>query len=410
MWQENKIQVEDLIQHAKTALEQQGFNVNSSKHRAIYRALTQFAQSGFGGEYSREIGDAFVQYVQERKPKIAAETFRLYVAAIERMNRVMEGEENWDSREKFECVDSNYREDVAEYAEYLHKVGKAKKDIRSRVYTVAKFLRCVENSGTLTLSELTAKHVYDAFGAAVNKKSFRIAVCAFLKYAHRHSLTEGDTSVWVPSANCHETIPSVYSPEEVERIIENSARSKVCGKRNYAIVLIAARLGLRSCDIANLRFSNIHRDKKTVEVVQLKNGKPIVLPLLPEICAALDDYVVNERPKSDFDRIFLRAVPPFGKEIQPHAIYSVVSRIIEASGVSTNNRRHGAHALRASLATTLVDEGNNYRTVQEALGHGSPNATKSYVKTDVRHLRDYALPVPSPSGAFAAKLGLGVDA
>jgi len=401
--------VEDLIRYAKNALGQQGFNVNNQKHKAVYHALTQFTKSGFGGEYSREIGDAFIQYVREQKSEIANETFRLYVAAVQRINRVMEGEENWDSRERFVYTDSIYREEVAEYAEYLRKIGKAKHDRRSRVYTVAKFLLSVEKAGTVRLSELTARDIYSAFREAGNKKVFRIAVCAFLKYAHHHLLTEEDASIWVPSAGCHETVPSVYAPEEVERIIDNSARSKVCGKRNYAIVLIAARLGLRSCDIVNLRFSNIHRDKKTLEIVQLKNGEPIVLPLLPEICAALDDYVDNERPKNDFDRVFLRAVPPFGKEMQPHSIYSFVSRIIESSSVHTNNRRRGAHALRASLATALVDEGNNYRMVQEALGHRSPNATKSYVKTDVRHLRAYALPVPNPSGAFAAELRLGAD-
>ena len=133
------------------------------------------------------------------------------------------------------------------------------------------------------------------------------------------------------------------------------------------------------------------------------------MPLLPEIDAALNDYVAHERPKSELDRIFLRAIPPFGKELQPHAIYSIVSRVIGASDVLTNNRKRGTHALRASLATALLDEGNTYRAVQGALGHQSPNSTKSYVKTDIRHLRDYALVVPAPSGAFAEKLGLGVD-
>lgn len=408
--QETKIQVEDLIRCIKITLEQQGFNVDSSKHKAIYRALTQFSKSGFGGEYSREIGAAFVESVREGKPEISAGTFKLYVAAVQRINRAMEGEESWDSREKFEYADSVYQKEVSEYEEYLRKGGKAKKDIRSRVYTVAKFLRHVEQSGVLKLSELTARHVYHAFREASNKKVFRIAVCAFLKYAYRYSLTPQDTSIWVPSVSDHKTVASVYAPEEVELIIEYSAGSKVCGKRNYAIVLIAARLGLRSCDIVNLRFSNIHQDRKTVEIVQLKNGEPIVLPLLPEIHAALNDYIANERPKSDLDRIFLRAVPPFGKELQPHAIYSIVSRIIQASGIPAKGRRRGAHALRASLATALIDEGNNYREVQEALGHRSPNSTMSYIKTDIKHLRGYALPVPSPGGTFAENLRWRVEA
>ena len=406
--QQQKVMVEDLIRYTKEALEQQGFNVNSQKHQAVYRALTRFSKSKFGGEYSLEIGEAFLESERKRQVEHSDTTFRLYVAAVQRVNRVMVGVENWDSREKFEYADSVYRNEVAEYEKHLRKSGKTNKDIMSRIYTVAKFLRHVEKSGLLNLSELKVEHIYSAFQEAGNKKSFRISVCAFLRYAYRHSLTKEDASIWMPSVISHEPVPSVYTKEEVETIIENSSQSKVCGKRNYAIVLMAARLGLRACDIANLRFSNLYHDRKTIEIVQLKNGEPIVLPLLPEIDAALNDYVAHERPKSELDRIFLRAVPPFGKELQPHAIYSIVSRVIEASGVLTNNRRRGAHALRASLATALLDEGNTYRAVQGALGHRSPNSTKSYVKTDIRHLRDYALVVPAPSGAFAEKLGLGV--
>jgi len=128
--------------------------------------------------------------------------------------------------------------------------------------------------------------------------------------------------------------------------------------------------------------------------------------LLPEITVALKEYFENERPKSDNPYIFLRATPPFDEAIEPHTIYVIVSRIIEAAGIDPHGRKRGAHALRSSLATALLNEGNDHRSIQEALGQKSANAIKSYVKTDVENLRGYSLPVPKPSGSFALNLRL----
>jgi len=201
----------------------------------------------------------------------------------------------------------------------------------------------------------------------------------------------------------------VYSPDEIERIIETSVQSKKSGKRNKAIILIAARLGLRSCDIANLRLENINRDTEMIHIAQLKTKEPLSLPLLPEISAAIDDYINNERPESDTDKIFLCNNTLHSGAIHPNTVYCIVSRIIGSSGINTTGRRRGAHALRSSLATALLSEGYNHREVQEALGQKSPEAITFYVKTEVERLRDYALPVPAPGGIFAKNLGMGVS-
>ena len=266
----------------------------------------------------------------------------------------------------------------------------------------------MDSSGIENLSELAASHIYGAFQEAKDKGGFHKAVRAFLRYAHRHMLTSQDLSIFVPSVSRHVPVPTVYTPEEVEVIIKTSSHSKACSQRNRAIVLLAARLGLRSCDIANLRFKNIHIERQTIEIIQIKTRVPLILPLLPEIRNALHEYVDHERPKISNERIFLRATPPYNEAIQGHTIYTLVSRIIKASGVDPNGRKRGAHALRSSLATALLNEGNDHYTIQEALGHKSPNAINSYIKTGVDNLRNYSLPVPAPSGKFAAALRSGV--
>jgi len=409
---EQKILVEDVVRETMAVLERQGYNASGSrKYITVYRALAHFSQKSCGGEYSHEVGEAFIQSLREFPNPLSKGFFRTYVNAVERANHIMEGDPNWHPcvKKMLEYEDSSHLKEARAYEEYLRNSGNTKSDVRSRMHIVARFLRHIESDGVIKLSEITAQHIYGAFQETSDKGGFHKAVSAFLRYAHRHMLTTQDFSVLVPSVRRHVPVPTVYTPDEVEKIIAASAHSKVCGKRNRAIVLIAARLGLRSCDIANLRFGNIHDDRQTIEITQLKTGEPLVLPLLPEISDALNDYIENERPKDDNDLIFLCATPPFDEAIQGHTIYTAVSRIIEASGIDSNGRKRGAHALRSSLATALLNEGNDHRAIQEALGHKSPEAVQSYVKTDVENLRFCALPVPKPSGSFSVKLGLGVS-
>ena len=402
-----KIMVQDIIRDTIALLEKQGYKIhNTRKYNTVYRGVAHYCQVNHNGEYSQEIGEAFIQSMKRREPPLSKGFLDAYTTAVERANHVMEGEDDWRPRKKLlDYDDSRFKNEAIIYEEYLRNSGKTKCDVRARMHVVTRFLRYLDQTGITELNQLSAQVIYEAFNEASDKGGFHKCVSAFLRYAYRHSLTGQDFSVLLPAASRHIPVPTVFTPEETKKIIAAAGRSKTCGRRNRAIVLIAARLGLRSCDIVNLRYDNIRRDHETVELTQVKTKEPIVLPLLPEIRDALDDYLENERPKSESDHIFIYAGPPHSGPLQPHTVYSIVSTIVESSGVDPKGRKRGAHALRSSLATALLNEGYVHREVQEALGQKSPNAVKSYVKTEVEHLRDYALPVPMPRGIFAAKLG-----
>jgi integrase len=257
-----KMLVKDVIRETLAVLERKGYNVSGTrKYNTVYRSLAHFSQLNYEGTYSNEVGEAFMQSLREREKSLSMGFYRSYANAIEYANHVMEGDVTWRPEVKNQnYVDSCYRREVKLHEEYLKNSGKTKSDVRSRMHIVSRFLYHLDDSGVKKLTELTATHIYEAFQAASDKGGFNKSVGAFLRYAHRHSLTNRDYSVLVPQAKRHTPVPTVYTPEEVEKIIEASAMSKRCGKRDYAIVLIAARLGLRSCDITNLRFENIHAD------------------------------------------------------------------------------------------------------------------------------------------------------
>ena len=410
--QEQIFQVQDVLRDSLSMLERQGYQIRETRrYQTIFRSLAQFSQSRYGGEYSIEIGEAYIQSLRDREKPLSDDYIRSNVVAVQRANRVIEGDTDWrPSKPSLEYEDSAYRDEVKEYAEYLRNSGNTKSDIRSRLHVVARFLRLVDDSGIVRLNDITAPLIYGAFGSVGDKNGFRKCVGAFFRYAYRHGLTEHDFSALVPHGSRHTPVPTVYTPDEIEKIIETASLSKKSGKRNRAIVLIAARLGLRSCDIANLRFGNINRETGMIEITQVKTKEPLTVPLLPEILTALDDYIKNERSESDSDLVFLCNSTPHRNSIQPHTVYSIVSRIIDSAGIDTAGRKRGAHALRSSLATALLGEGYNHREVQEALGQKSPEAVKFYAKTEVEKLRCYALPVPPPSGIFAECLEIEVSA
>ena len=108
--------------------------------------------------------------------------------------------------------------------------------------------------------------------------SFEISLCFFRDNVHQ-------VAVLLVYGN------SVYSADEINTILESIDRTTNTGKRNYCIVLIAARLGLRSCEIAGLTFSNINYSSDVIQLIQKKTGEPIEFPLLPEIKESLQDYI-----------------------------------------------------------------------------------------------------------------------
>jgi integrase/recombinase XerD len=281
---------------------------------------------------------------------------------------------------------------VTEYEKYLYRKGKKKWDVRAHMHTVARFLKFAEQQGCLKLTSLTPKCVFDAFKDSTNKCNFRNIIGAFLRYAYTYKLIDVNLSLIVPGVLHHTSVPTVYSPEEIEELLMSIDRQTELGKRNYAIILVAARLGLRACDIAAMKFDCLHLDTGEIEIVQVKTKQPLILPLLEDVKSAIYDYIDNARPQSADEHIFLN-LRGYGA-ISPQTITTNVRRAFKKSGINRGNRKHGSHALRSSLATALLAEGNSYPTIQKVLGHRNIQSTRSYVKADIEKLRANALSVP----------------
>ncbi len=187
-------------------------------------------------------------------------------------------------------------------------------------------------------------------------------------------------------------VPSAYSKDEVKNLLKSIDRGNPKGKRDYAIILLAARLGLRAQDICNLSCDNLKWDSNTIELFQEKTKKPIILPLLENVGLAIIDYLKYARPECESTKvIFLRLTPPIGK-LQPPTLHSIVTQHMHNAGIKIQDgKKHGPHALRHSLASALLENHTPLPIISEVLGHTNTESTSVYLKIDIKQLRTCSL-------------------
>ena len=189
-------------------------------------------------------------------------------------------------------------------------------------------------------------------------------------------------------------IPSTYTKEEIEKLLTcfNLANPKEI--RDYAMVLIAARLGLRSSDICALKFSEIDWEKNTISIVQQKTKHPAIYPLLKDIGEAIISYIKKVRPNISDEYIFLRLEPPYTK-LGNGSMYTITEKYFTRAEINIPvGKSRGPHTLRHSLSSMLLDNNVALPIISEILAHKSSETTKAYLRIAEKQLIKCALPVP----------------
>lgn len=223
----------------------------------------------------------------------------------------------------------------------------------------------------------------------------------FFKFLYEKGIIPTNISTFIPKDNyqMQAKLPSYYTEEEIEKLLKSVDRGNIVGKRDYAILVLAAYLGLRASDIARLRFENLHWDQNTINLRQYKTGKNISLPLLPVVGNTLLDYIQYGRPKSDEQYIFLLVISPF-LPVRPQTIAGMINRRFTNAGFKSTNRRHGGHALRHSLVKELLNNNQSLPVISEVLGHKNTTSTRHYIRIDTESLSQCALEVPRVDPEF----------
>lgn len=212
-------------------------------------------------------------------------------------------------------------------------------------------------------------------------------------YAFQNNYHSEDLSGCVPFVknSRQQRLPAVYTEDETAKILSSFDRENPMGKRNYAIFLLAARMGLRSCDIKALEFGFINWTEKTVSFTQKKTKKYLTLPLPDDVGWAIIDYLKNGRPVSDSKYVFIQHTPPYG---QYKDLRNVLVKQMRKAGIETPaNKRIGMHCFRHSLATAMLENGVPLPVISQTLGHADIASTEVYLRINISQLRLCALEV-----------------
>jgi len=214
----------------------------------------------------------------------------------------------------------------------------------------------------------------------------------FLRYLHYQGLIGTDLSLAVPSVArwSLSTLPKHLSAAQVRQLLQHCDRRTPLGRRNEAILLLLARLGLRAGEVLRLQLDDLDWENGLITVYG--KGKWAQLPLPADVARAIARYLHRDRPRCDCRRLFLGHRAPIGGLHSVTAISKLVRRALAQAGVSS--ARTGAHLLRHSLATEMLRKGASLAEIGEVLRHRSPDTTAIYAKVDLAALRTLALPWP----------------
>jgi integrase len=241
-----------------------------------------------------------------------------------------------------------------------------------------------------------------------NRNSIIMTNRVFIRYLCENKILQDNrTAMWMSllHINYHRDtkIPSVYTVEEVEKIIACIDRSHPQGKRDYAMILLAARYGLRASDIISLRFANIDWGSNHIVLTQQKTQKCVRLPLSEEVGSALVEYIRYGRPNIDTPFMFISGHAPF-KPLKSNVLASNIAEAMRTAGIDYSKRKHGPHALRHSLASNLLKANETLPVISGILGHSSTSSTMTYLRVDINQLRRCALDVPFVPSTFYSQL------
>jgi integrase/recombinase XerD len=224
-------------------------------------------------------------------------------------------------------------------------------------------------------------------------KQLTTALRAFLHYVRYRGAITQDLVAAVPSvANWSmPSIPRAIPAASVRQLLASINRQTVRGRRDYAILLLLARLGLRASEVAFLELDDLNWEDGQV-TVRGKRGARAALPVPADVGAAIAAYLRHGRPRSACRRVFLRAHAPIRGFAGPSAIACIVRDALERAGVSAPTK--GAHQFRHGLATQMLRRGASLTEIGEVLRHRSAETTTIYAKVDLDALRTLALPWP----------------
>ena len=401
------LQLERLVAGARGEIERLGYSRRSrNRYRAIWEHLIEFSRhKELGDEFPADLAARFLEEYQVRDVQGDGPgegwrrhmEFGVKVLADFAKNRRIE--RAFAEVQAIHLLPTMHNT-LRDYEQYCKdRLHLRPWTLHRRTTELTIFLDFLHTRKARTLDQIQALDLTEFVSCRDHLKSKTVArivsdVRSFLRFLTIRGTLQKDLSVELPKIRVPRdaTIPSVWDHELIVRLLGAVDRSSAKGKRDYAILLLACRLGLRAGDIRTLKLDHLRWAESTIEITQVKTDVPLRLPLTNEVGEALIDYLKSGRPQTTHREVFLKVVPPFDPFKENNNLYHIVTYWRRLAAITfRSSQKRGIHSLRHTLATRLHEKGTPLTTIAEILGHTSLESTRIYAKADVEALRGVAL-------------------
>ncbi len=398
----NNISINELVVQAKEEMQRLGYSTYTIRNECenglapIVRYHKQFGKEKF----DTDVIDEYVKGIEERVAcgEIGRYRYLLLKRGVARLKFLRDTRKlEWIRPlqvSKFELT-KYYIETLTEYlSREIITPGTQK----SAIWVARKYFAWLIQMGNYDFSNVGCNEIQqfmiycsnhiDGGSLSIVKRHMK-KICRYLADSGR--LANAHASLLSFPVHINQKILPAIPQDEVNATLDVIDRSSSKGKRDYAIILLGAVVGLRGIDIRKLKLEDIDWKNGEIRIVQSKTCKSLALPLTKDVGEAIRDYILNGRPKCDSKTIFLSCYAP----------YQALSRSIAGYFYNTYRKEAGLshepfdgksfHALRRSVGRNMITSGIPVTTVAQVLGHGSINSTMKYISLDSKHLKECAL-------------------
>lgn len=383
-----------------------------SQYRSAWQRLVVFMRDSGLQYYNATVGEAFIYHLIGTRAYDTLDRWEKDI--IQCANVLTEFQETgtvkFRRNQKFRELHGSIGQTMLSYIEYKKSYGLSRETIEDYKNHFQHFLKYLNDNGITALNSINRQLLLNyanqlGFFTSYTRHRNLTVIKGYFRHLYDQEITETDFSQVLPRDKYTKQpkLPSIYSKEEVNALLVAIDRSNPKGKRDYAMVLITARLGLRATDVCNLTFENIQWEMNRIVLNQQKTQVRIELPLLSEVGEAIIDYLKYGRPSSELPFIFLHVTSPYDR-LNRSTLHSIVCFYLRRANIhSEKERKHGPHALRHSLAGVLLAKKTPLPVISEVLGHKNTESTRFYLRIDMNSLRQCALEVPPVSHSFYEK-------
>ncbi len=282
---------------------------------------------------------------------------------------------------------------------FIAERGYGKNTCNDVAWVVKHYLHHFESLGHFSLAAVTVEDVQQYIRKTASEMKLNSLRDVFLYLRHFHIyLKENDyaapdcVELFSHKVQREKHIQGYVTDEELEKVLSVIDTETERGKRDYAIILLAATTGLRACDIIRLKLTDVDWRRGEITVVQDKTGNKVYLPILHDAGVALQDYILHARPSIPVPELFLTAKSIRGPIVDAMAIGDMF-RNYEAKACVARQPFDGKgfHGLRRRLAKKLLVSGTPTTTIAQILGQAEVKSTEKYLSLNTENMRECAL-------------------